>query len=71
MFLVTNPGFLEKKTIFNKNYIELYSYKNSNPEYWLLERNPIFGEKKIETPVTSVNVLIEDANIFRLHLKNL
>ena len=48
--LVTKGGFLEKKlTLFNENYICILT-KNSNFEYWVLEKTRFL--EKIETPGT-------------------
>ena len=41
---VTNGGFLEKITLFNKNYICILR-KNSNPKNWVLEKKKIFWKK--------------------------
>ena len=43
---------MQKLTLFNKNYICIH-IENSNTEYWVLEKNTIFGKQK--TPVTDPN----------------
>ena len=40
---VTNGGFLKKLTLFTKNYIWILK-KNSNPEYWVLEKTRFLGK---------------------------
>ena len=42
---VTNGGFLEKLTLFNKKPIYILR-KNSNPGHWVLEKKTIFGRAK-------------------------
>ena len=52
---VTNGGFLEKKlTLFNKNYICILR-KNSNPEYWVLEKTQFLEKKKPPVAMATIS----------------
>ena len=51
--------FRKKLTLINKNYIYV-PIKNSNFEYWVLEKNPIFGKNRY--PCFNVDVDIDDVD---------